>query len=112
MVKNLKKLCQYAQRRGKKIAIEPLNRFETDFINTCEAGQSDVGERSKSCSGIHLDTFHMNIDIRPGGAICQAGKNLFHLHAVAGDRGTPGSDHIDGRVSPPHLRELVTDKTW
>src|SRR3984885_5192030 len=35
VVKNLKAICQYAQARGKVICMEPLNRFETDFINTC-----------------------------------------------------------------------------
>src|SRR6187399_3011495 len=33
VVKNLKTLCKYAENRGKKICMEPLNRFETDFIN-------------------------------------------------------------------------------
>lgn len=36
VVKNLKTICQYAEARGKKIYMEPLNRFETDFINTCD----------------------------------------------------------------------------
>ena len=38
VVKNLKILAAYAQKRGKKICMEPLNRFETDFINTCDQG--------------------------------------------------------------------------
>ena len=36
VVKHLKDLCEYAEARSVRIAIEPLNRFETDFINTCD----------------------------------------------------------------------------
>jgi len=36
VVKNLKELCKYAEDKGKQICMEPLNRFETDFINTVD----------------------------------------------------------------------------
>jgi len=36
VVRNLKTLCQEAADKGKKVCLEPLNRFETDFINTCD----------------------------------------------------------------------------
>ena len=36
MVQHLKTVCRYAQKKKKRIALEPLNRFETDFINTCD----------------------------------------------------------------------------
>jgi D-psicose/D-tagatose/L-ribulose 3-epimerase len=36
VVRHLKKVCRYAEKRGRKIAMEPLNRFETDFMNTCD----------------------------------------------------------------------------
>jgi D-psicose/D-tagatose/L-ribulose 3-epimerase len=107
VVKNLKKLCRYAQERGKKIAIEPLNRFETDFINTCDQALQMLKEVASPTLGIHLDTFHMNIEEKnPAGAIRQAGKNLFHLHACGSDRGTPGSDHIDWKSIATALKRI------
>src|SRR5512141_3000328 len=36
VVKNLKTLCKYAEKKGRQICMEPLNRFESDFINTCD----------------------------------------------------------------------------
>ena len=51
VVRNLKTLCKYAEKKGKKICMEPLNRFETDFINTCEQGLKmikDVGINLKT----------------------------------------------------------------
>jgi hypothetical protein len=44
------------------LAIEPLNRFETDFINTVEQGMDLVGRIGASNVGFLLDTFHMNIE--------------------------------------------------
>ena len=38
VVKNLKVLAAYAQKRGVTLCVEPLNRFETDFLNTCDQG--------------------------------------------------------------------------
>ncbi|MBU6401691.1 MAG: sugar phosphate isomerase/epimerase [Verrucomicrobia bacterium] len=96
VVHNLKEICAYAQKRGRKIAMEPLNRFETDFINTCDQGLRmirDVGSRALT---LHLDTFHMNIEEKDQAtAIRKAGKKLGHFHACGSDRGTPGNDHID-----------------
>ena len=48
VVGHLKKLCKEASKRKLKICMEPLNRFETDFINTCDQGLkmiADVGAR-------------------------------------------------------------------
>ncbi|MFN8007482.1 MAG: sugar phosphate isomerase/epimerase [Terriglobia bacterium] len=96
VVKNLKTLCRYAEKKGKLIALEPLNRFETDFINTCDQAIRMVKDVGSSALTIHLDTFHMNIEEKnQAAAIRRAGKLLGHLHACGSDRGTPGNDHID-----------------
>ncbi len=96
VVKNLKTICQYAEARGKKIYMEPLNRFETDFINTCDQALKMIAAVNSPALKLHLDTFHMNIEEKnQAAAIRKAGKNLGHVHACGSDRGTPGGDHID-----------------
>ena len=96
VVKNLKTLAAYAQKRGKQICLEPLNRFETDFINTCDQALKMVKAVGSPALKLHLDTFHMNIEEKyQGDAIRKAGKLLGHFHACGSDRGTPGNDHID-----------------
>ena len=96
VVKNLKTLCKYAEARGKKIYMEPLNRFETDFINTCDQALKMIAAVNSPALKLHLDTFHMNIEEKnQAAAIRKAGKNLGHIHACGSDRGTPGGDHID-----------------
>jgi D-psicose/D-tagatose/L-ribulose 3-epimerase len=95
VVKNLKVVCKYAVDRGRQVCLEPLNRFETDFINTCDQALKMVKAVGSPALKLHLDTFHMNIEEKcQGGAIRKAGKLLGHFHACGSDRGTPGNDHI------------------
>jgi D-psicose/D-tagatose/L-ribulose 3-epimerase len=96
VVKNLKVICRYAEKRGKFIAMEPLNRFETDFLNTVEQGLRMIRDVGSPALKLHLDTFHMNIEEKSqAAAIRRAGKYLGHFHACGSDRGTPGGDHTD-----------------
>ncbi len=96
VVKNLKTICKYAEPKGKQICMEPLNRFETDFINTCDQALKMVKAVRSPALKLLLDTFHMNIEEKnQAAAIRKAGKNLGHFHACGSDRGTPGNDHID-----------------
>src|SRR2546428_4611294 len=96
VVKNLKELARYAGARGRQICIEPLNRFETDFLNTCDKGLKLIRAVGSKAVKLHLDTFHMNIEEKDqGSASRKAGKLLGHFHACGSDRGTPGNDHID-----------------
>jgi D-psicose/D-tagatose/L-ribulose 3-epimerase len=96
VVKNLKRLSAYAQKRGRQICLEPLNRFETDFINTCDQALRMIADVGNPALRLHLDTFHMNIEEKnQAAAIRKAGRHLAHFHACGSDRGTPGGDHID-----------------
>jgi D-psicose/D-tagatose/L-ribulose 3-epimerase len=96
VVKNLKKLSAHAHKRGRQICLEPLNRFETDFINTCDQALKMIKDVGSPALRLHLDTFHMNIEEKnQAAAIRKAGRHLAHFHACGSDRGTPGGDHID-----------------
>lgn len=96
VAKNLKKICKYAEKKGVIIAMEPLNRFETDFINTCDQALKMIADVGSPSLMVHLDTFHMNIEEKSlVKAIEKAGKLLAHFHASGSDRGTPGNDHVD-----------------
>lgn len=95
VVKNLKAICKYAEKKGKQICLEPLNRFETDFINTCDQALQMIQDVGSPALKLHLDTFHMNIEEKnQAKTIRKAGKHLGHIHACGSDRGTPGKDHI------------------
>ena len=95
VVKNLKRLAAHAEAKGVTLCIEPLNRFETDFLNTCDQGLRLIKAVHSPAVKLHLDTFHMNIEEKnQAAAIRKAGKLLGHFHACGSDRGTPGGDHI------------------
>jgi D-psicose/D-tagatose/L-ribulose 3-epimerase len=95
VVKNLKVLAKYAQKKGIQICVEPLNRFETDFLNTCDQGLKLIKDVGSPALKLHLDTFHMNIEEKNQAiAIKKAGKLLAHFHACGTDRGTPGNDSL------------------
>src|SRR5262249_33583551 len=93
---HLKTICRYAEANAKVICLEPLNRFETDFLNTVGQGLQMNREVKSPALKLLLDTFHMNIEGKnPADAIRRAGRHVGHFHASASDRGTPGNDHMD-----------------
>jgi D-psicose/D-tagatose/L-ribulose 3-epimerase len=110
VVKNLKELAAYAAERGVEICVEPLNRFETDFLNTCDQGLKLLRAVKAKNVRLHLDTFHMNIEEKnQAAAIKKAGKHLGHFHACGSDRGTPGNDHIDWKPIVAALKAVKYD---
>jgi D-psicose/D-tagatose/L-ribulose 3-epimerase len=95
LVRELKELSAYAHERGVVLCVEPLNRFETSFLNLASQAIEIVDRVDHPGCGLLLDTFHMNIEERSvGDAIRSAGKRLKHLHACENDRGAPGSGHV------------------
>jgi D-psicose/D-tagatose/L-ribulose 3-epimerase len=95
LVSELTELAQYAHERGVVLCVEPLNRFETSFLNLASQAIEVVDRVDHPGCGLLLDTFHMNIEERSvGEAIRSAGKRLKHLHACENDRGAPGSGHV------------------
>lgn len=107
VVGNLKRLCHYAEKRGRQVCLEPLNRFETDFINTCDQALKMIKDVGSPALKLHLDTFHMNIEEKnQAQAIRKAGKLLGHFHACGSDRGTPGNDHIDWKPIASALKGI------
>jgi D-psicose/D-tagatose/L-ribulose 3-epimerase len=96
VVKRLRTLAREAEAQGVRLAIEPLNRFETDFLNTIDDTLALIDTVGSPALGVLYDTFHANIEEKDQArAIKRVGKRLFHFHACGCDRGTPGRDHID-----------------
>ncbi|MGD0286507.1 MAG: sugar phosphate isomerase/epimerase family protein [Acidimicrobiales bacterium] len=92
---SLREAADYAGERGVRLAMEPLNRFETDLVNTVEQGLDLCDRIGRANVGLLLDTFHMNIEEKSfAEAMTSAGDRLFHMQVAENDRGTPGSGHV------------------
>ncbi|MFP4561870.1 MAG: sugar phosphate isomerase/epimerase family protein [Spirochaetia bacterium] len=90
--KHLADLCDYAARREITLGIEPLIRFETDLVNTCEEALNLIERIGRRNIGVHLDTFHMNVEeLDPVLAVVRAGERLVNLHCSDNNRGAPGT---------------------
>jgi D-psicose/D-tagatose/L-ribulose 3-epimerase len=92
----LRPVAERAGERGVRLAIEPLNRYETSLINTVKQGLALVSAVDSSACGLLLDSFHMNIEEKdPAAAASAAGAEIAHVHACGTDRGAPGADRFD-----------------
>jgi D-psicose/D-tagatose/L-ribulose 3-epimerase len=92
----LARLAEYAAEAGITLGLEPVNRYESPLINTCEQALRLVAMIGAANIKIHLDTYHMNIEeddfVRP---IQLAGARLGYIHVGENHRGYLGSGHLD-----------------
>ena len=94
-----------------EIAIEPINRFETFFLNTTADGVRLVEEIGNPRIGLLIDTFHCSIEEKDTAeAYRLAGKHLKHVHSCENDRGIPGSGQVDWTAVLSALREIGYDR--
>ena len=106
----LSEVAGYAAARGVVLGLEPLNRFETSFINTAEQAVRMVQMVNSPALGVHLDTFQMNPEEKSeADAIELAGKYLVNFHACENDRGIPGSGSIPWQSIAKALKKVNYD---
>jgi D-psicose/D-tagatose/L-ribulose 3-epimerase len=92
----LKQVAKYAKELGVSIGIEPVNRYETYLINTCEQALELIDMIGEDNVKVHLDTYHMNIEEKNlYKATKLAGSKLIHYHLCENDRGIPGTGLVD-----------------
>ncbi|OGN92194.1 MAG: hypothetical protein A2Y88_05675 [Chloroflexi bacterium RBG_13_48_10] len=93
---SLMECTEAAAAHGVRLAMEPLNRYETDLIHTIREGLEFIGQMGSPNLGLLLDTFHMNIEeaiIEESIRMC--GMHIFHFHVADSNRWHPGGGHLD-----------------
>lgn len=107
-MENLAEAGKIAGDHGVIIGLEPLNRFETDMINTVDQAIDLVKETGSPHIKILLDTFHANIEEKNiPHAVRRIGKDLLcHIQGNESDRGTPGTGHLDWQGINTALNEI------
>jgi D-psicose/D-tagatose/L-ribulose 3-epimerase len=110
LVENLGELAHVAGDHGVMLCVEPLNRFETSFINLAEQAIPIVDRVGHPNCQMMLDTFHMNVEEKSlRDAIRSAGPRLKHLHACENDRGAPGSGNVTWDEVAAGLKDIGYD---
>jgi D-psicose/D-tagatose/L-ribulose 3-epimerase len=106
-VEGLQAAASRGQQLGVTLCIEPLNRFETYFLNTQEDAARLVRAVGMPNVRIHFDTFHANIEERhPADSLRTNGRELGHVHISENDRGIPGTGHNDWTGILSALKEI------
>lgn len=106
-VQRLRGVAEYAAEKDVKITLEPINRYETDFLLTSADGVKLIEEMGCGNVGLMLDLFHMNIEeasIEAG--LRLAGSALWHVHIADTNRNYPGSGHMAYGSIFQTLREM------
>lgn len=110
LVGQLRELSDYARDRGVLLCVEPLNRFETSFMNLASQAVEVVDRVDRPACRILLDVFHLGIEEKdPGEAIRTAGHRLAHVHVSENDRGTPGTGHLPWPDIAAALHDVAFD---
>lgn len=94
-VEGLGQAADLAAKSGVRLAMEPLNRFETDIVSTVSQGIEVVDHVNSPALGLLLDSFHMNIEESSiSDAIREAGARIIHFQANENHRGFAGTGHL------------------
>jgi sugar phosphate isomerase/epimerase len=96
LMEGLEDLGEHAKQYGVPLLFEPLNRYETNMVNTLDAGVALL--RSLSTKNVRLlaDLFHMNIEEADMAAAIRSAKGYIgHVHFVDSNRRPAGLGHID-----------------
>lgn len=106
----LHELGEHARQYGVPLIFEPLNRYETNLINTLSAGAAFLEEQRAGNVRLLADLFHMNIEEADMSAAIRAGgRHIGHVHFVDSNRQAAGRGHTDFAPIAAALREVGYD---
>jgi len=91
-----RRLCDEAAPLGVEIVIEPVNRYEVNFINNLDEAAALLERVDRGNIGLMPDVFHMNIeDARIGDSLARHGRRIRYVHLADSNRLAPGQGHLD-----------------
>lgn len=96
LVDQLRELSLYAKNKNVKLLIEPLNRYETNIMNTAVEAAAFISRYDLNNCYLLLDTFHMNIEEKePLKTFSLFSSRIGHIHIADSNRLYPGAGHLD-----------------
>lgn len=104
-VEVIRKVGEYANKVEVKLALEPLNRYESYLFNTLSGGYKFVKDVGMDNIGLLADTYHSNIEEKNiNKAWEEVVSKIYHVHISENDRGTPGTGH----AIPKEIFKMLT----
>ena len=95
-LETMQQLCDIAVKDAVTIVVEPVNRYEINFINSLEDGAVLIEKVDRQNTGLMPDIFHMNIeDAKIGGKLARLGPRIKYVHLADSNRHAPGQGHLD-----------------
>ncbi len=110
-VEGVRAVAKHATKHGIKIGLEPLNRFETNFLNRHDQALRLMTDAGEPNLGVCLDAFHINIEeVDPYQAILNTGKHLVDFHVADNNRFPPGGGNWDWKKLISTLKQAGYDQ--
>jgi sugar phosphate isomerase/epimerase len=107
----LEQLGEHAKQQGVPLLFEPLNRYETNMVNTVEAGVKLLSSLSTRNVLLLVDLFHMNIEeVSISEALKVGAAHIGHVHFVDSNRRPAGLGHLDYEPIAKALKEIGYDR--
>jgi len=108
-VQSLKQCYEHGMKEGVRLAIEPLNRFETYFVSRSDQALALAEAVGPTC-GVCLDAFHMNIEEKDMfQSIRNAAPRLNDFHVADNNRMACGMGALDWAKIIGTLKEVGYD---
>jgi len=95
-IETARRICDEAAEHGVTVIIEPVNRYEINFVNSLDEGAELLAKVGRPNLGLMPDVFHMNIeDAQIGAALVRHAKLVKYIHFADSNRLAPGQGHLD-----------------
>lgn len=95
-IETSQQICDTAAAKGVTIIIEPVNRYEINFVNNLDEGAELLAKVGRANLGLMPDVFHMNIeDAQIGASLVKHADLVKYIHFADSNRWAPGWGHLD-----------------
>lgn len=106
----MQRCADVAENLGVELIVEPVNRYEVNFINSCEEGLAVINRVNRKCVKLMPDLFHMNIeDASFHKSFVQAKDHISYVHVADSNRLAPGWGHMPFDEVFEILRDIEYD---
>jgi len=106
----MRECADFSKSFGRQLLLEPVNRYETNFINNLKEGMDIIKEIQRDNVKLMPDIYHMNIeDASIEGSLEEARDIISYIHFADSNRLAPGQGHIDFKSIIDTLRKIGYD---